>query len=105
MVFQAWVIYKEANWISSAVWVVLLCCFGRYLTPYLLYFISLSFVASFCASILLFDWMSLIDLMVSTFFLFFYLFSAATCAYIVKKLFEVTSVGSSQDPLDLLFIR
>lgn len=56
---SAWVIHKEANWISSAVWVILLCCFG----------------------------------------------SAVTCAYIVKKLFEVTSAGSSQDPLDLLFIR
>jgi len=67
--------------------------------------LTLSFIASFCASILLFDWMSFIDLMVSAFFLLFYLFSAATCAYIVKKLFEVTSAGSSQDPLDLLFIR
>ncbi|PWZ05973.1 hypothetical protein Zm00014a_023767 [Zea mays] len=56
---SAWVIYKEANWVSSAVWVVLLFCFG----------------------------------------------SAVTCAYIVKKLLEVTSAGSSQDPLDLLFIR
>ncbi|XP_034588982.1 uncharacterized protein [Setaria viridis] len=55
----AWVIYKEANWISSAVWVVLLFCFG----------------------------------------------SAATCAYIVTKLFEVTPGGPSHDPLDLLFIR
>nr|CAB3468267.1 unnamed protein product [Digitaria exilis] len=56
---SAWVIYKEANWISSAVWVLLLVCFG----------------------------------------------SAATCAYIVKKLFEVIPAGSAQDPLDLLFIR
>ncbi|CAL5048416.1 unnamed protein product [Urochloa decumbens] len=55
----AWVIYKEANWISAAVWVVLLFCFG----------------------------------------------SAATCAYIVKKLFEVAPTGPSQDALDLLFIR
>jgi hypothetical protein len=31
--------------------------------------------------------------------------SAATCAYIVMKLFEVTPAGPSQDPLDLLFIR
>ncbi|TVU07985.1 hypothetical protein EJB05_41367 [Eragrostis curvula] len=56
---SAWVIYKEANWISSAIWVVLLVCFG----------------------------------------------SAATCAYIVKKLFEVTPTGPSQDPLDLLLLR
>ncbi|CAN6169585.1 unnamed protein product [Urochloa humidicola] len=55
----AWVVYKETNLISSAVWVVLLFCFG----------------------------------------------SAATCAYIVKQLFEVTPAGPSQDPLDLLFIR
>ncbi|KAK3130711.1 hypothetical protein QOZ80_6BG0497020 [Eleusine coracana subsp. coracana] len=55
---SVWVIYKEANWISSAIWVVLLLCFG----------------------------------------------SAVTCAYIVKKLFEVTP-GPSQDPLDLLLLR
>ncbi|KAG2612507.1 hypothetical protein PVAP13_4KG294100 [Panicum virgatum] len=56
---SAWVIYKEASWVSSAAWVVLLFCFG----------------------------------------------SAATCAYIVTKLFEVTPAGPSQVPLDLLFIR
>ncbi|KAL6602900.1 hypothetical protein ACP70R_043261 [Stipagrostis hirtigluma subsp. patula] len=56
---SAWVIYKEANWISSAIWVVLLVCFG----------------------------------------------SAATCAYIVMKLFEVTPTGPLQDPLDLLLLR
>lgn len=31
--------------------------------------------------------------------------SAATCAYIVKKLFEITTSGPSQDPLDLLLLR
>ncbi|CAN6163619.1 unnamed protein product [Urochloa humidicola] len=56
---SAWVIYKEANWVSSALWVVLLFCFS----------------------------------------------SVATCAYIVKKLFEVTPTGPSQDPLNLLFTR
>ncbi|KAK3133991.1 hypothetical protein QOZ80_6AG0543660 [Eleusine coracana subsp. coracana] len=55
---SVWVIYKEANWISSAIWVVLLVCFG----------------------------------------------SAATCAYIVTKLFEVKP-GPSQHPLDLLLLR
>ncbi|KAL6839396.1 hypothetical protein ACP4OV_030666 [Aristida adscensionis] len=55
----AWVIYKEANWISSAIWVVLLVWFG----------------------------------------------CAATCAYIVTKLFEVTPTGPSQDPLDNLLLR
>ncbi|KAL6839398.1 hypothetical protein ACP4OV_030668 [Aristida adscensionis] len=55
---SVWVVYKESNWISSAVWVVLLVCFG----------------------------------------------SAATCAYIVKKLFEVTPTGPSEDPLDLLLL-
>ncbi|XP_024312266.1 uncharacterized protein LOC100829680 isoform X2 [Brachypodium distachyon] len=31
--------------------------------------------------------------------------SAATCAYIVNKLFEITPSGPSQDPLDLLLLR
>uniref|UniRef100_A0A0A9H7E1 Uncharacterized protein n=1 Tax=Arundo donax TaxID=35708 RepID=A0A0A9H7E1_ARUDO len=49
--------------------------------------------------------MSFIDLRLPTFFLTFYLFSAAACAYIVKKLFEVTPTGPSQGPLDLLLLR
>uniref|UniRef100_A0A6V7QQV9 Uncharacterized protein n=1 Tax=Ananas comosus var. bracteatus TaxID=296719 RepID=A0A6V7QQV9_ANACO len=31
--------------------------------------------------------------------------SIATCAYIVKKLYEVSSQGLAQDPLDLLLLR
>ncbi|KAG8094589.1 hypothetical protein GUJ93_ZPchr0012g20677 [Zizania palustris] len=31
--------------------------------------------------------------------------SAATCAYVVVKLCEITTSGTSQDPLDLLFLR
>ena len=34
-----------------------------------------------------------------------YLFSIATCAYVVVKLFEIKTSGPSQDPLDLLFLR
>jgi hypothetical protein len=37
--------------------------------------------------------------------IFLYFFSAATCAYIVSKLFELPPSGPSQDPLDLLLLR
>ncbi|KAJ3692015.1 hypothetical protein LUZ60_012365 [Juncus effusus] len=56
---SVWVFYKESNWISSVIWILLLICFG----------------------------------------------SAATCAYIVKKLFEISSEDPSQDPIDLLLLR
>lgn len=25
-----WIVYKEANWIQSIIWIILLICFGRY---------------------------------------------------------------------------
>lgn len=27
---QAWVLYKESNWISAALWIIMLVCLGRY---------------------------------------------------------------------------
>ena len=33
--YQAWVIYKESNWFSAIIWIILLAVFGRYeyMTP------------------------------------------------------------------------
>lgn len=28
--YQMWVVYKEANWIQSIIWIILLICLGRY---------------------------------------------------------------------------
>lgn len=30
--FQAWVLYRESNWLSAIIWIILLVCFGRYVS-------------------------------------------------------------------------
>ncbi|CAI0396308.1 unnamed protein product [Linum tenue] len=73
--YQLWIVYKEANFVSSAIWIFLLLTLGRY------------------------------DVRVLMFLFAFTIYSVASCGYVFIQLLKLSPQASAQDPVYHVLLR